>query len=66
MTDDRIVEYRTKLLAVLAHLDQLAMDAEALLADPVDIDILPMVDELRELLNDMRAKVEEKIDALTW
>jgi hypothetical protein len=42
------------------------MDAEALLADPVDIDILPMVDELRELLNDMRAKVEEKIDALTW
>jgi hypothetical protein len=65
MTDDRIAEYRTKLLAVLAHLDQLATHAEAILADPADTDILPMADELRELLNDMRAKVEEKIDSLS-
>jgi hypothetical protein len=28
-------------------------------------DILTMADELREPLNDMRAKVEEKIDAIT-
>ena len=64
MTDDRINEYRIKLLAVLAHLDQLVTDAQAIVTDPVDTNILPMVDELQELLNDMRAKVEDKIDVL--
>jgi hypothetical protein len=65
MIDDRIAEYRTKLLAVLARLDQLATNAEAILSDPADTGILPMADELCELLNDMRAKVEEKLDAMT-
>ena len=56
MTDERINEYRIKLLAVFAHLDQLATDAQAIVTDPVDTDILPMVDELHELLNDMRPR----------
>jgi hypothetical protein len=29
-------------------------------------DVLPMADELRERLNDLRPKIEEKIDALAW
>ena len=56
LTDDRINEYRIKLLTVPAHLDQLAADAQAIVTDP------PIVDELHELLNDMRRKVEDKID----
>ncbi len=60
MTDDRMNEYRLKFLAVLAYLDQLATDAEVILPDPGDTDILPMVDELHELLNDMCARSRTK------
>ena len=64
MTHDRIAEYRSKLLAVLARLDQMAADAELLRDDPADTGNVPLIEELCELLEDMRAQVEEKIDAL--
>ena len=41
-------EYRQQLLAVLARLDQLATDAEAILAGPGDAEIYAMAEELRE------------------
>ena len=58
-------DYRKAMLAVLAHLDQLNTDAEAILAEPADTETLATAEELRELLVDMRANVEEKLDAAT-
>lgn len=55
-------DYRTALLHNLAKLDQLISDAESLLASPGDMDVGVRADELRELLIEMRAKVEEKLD----
>jgi hypothetical protein len=46
----------------LAHLDQLATDADNILARPGDAEIYAMAGELRELLVVMRAKVEAKLD----
>jgi hypothetical protein len=51
------------LLNVLARLNQLSADAEAILADPGDVEN-GVAEELRELLVDMRAEVEAKLDAL--
>jgi hypothetical protein len=65
MTEERAPKYRLQLLAVLAHLDQLVSDADASLADPADADDHPLVQNVRKQLNDMRAKVEYKIDALS-
>ena len=62
---DRIAEYRHKLLAVLARLDQMIANAEELLADPADTENLAMMNELRELLVDLQARVEAKLDKLT-
>ena len=42
----------------------MATDAEAMLAEPVDTGNLAMIEELREILNDLRAKTEEKLAAL--
>ena len=56
-------EYRQKLLAVLAHLDQLTTDADIILADPGDVENAALAEELRELLVDMRAEVEAKLEA---
>jgi len=58
-------DYRQALLTLLARLDQLGTGAEEILAEPADTELLPWADELRELLAEMRAKVEEKIDQLT-
>jgi hypothetical protein len=57
-------EYREKLLAVLAHLDQLVTDADAILAGPGDAEIYAWVEDIREQLVETRAKVEEKLDRL--
>ncbi len=54
--------YRSRLLAILARLDQLATEADAILAEPADVELGCMAEELRELLVDMRAKLEEKLD----
>ena len=53
---------RSQLLANLARLDQLTTEAEEILAGPADVEIGCMAEALREMLIDMRAKVEEKLD----
>jgi hypothetical protein len=59
-----ISDYRNGLLSILARLDQLNTEADRILADPIHADIGAMAEELRELLVDMQAKVEEKVDQL--
>jgi hypothetical protein len=56
-------DYRQALLTLLARLDQLETGAEEILAEPADTE-LPWAEELRELLVELRAKVEEKLDQL--
>ena len=60
-----LTDYRQALHSILSRLDQLGTEAEALLAAPGDTELLPMAEELRELLVDMRAKVEEKLDQVS-
>jgi hypothetical protein len=55
-------DYRRALLSILARLDQRSTEADALLRKPGDTELLPMAEELRELVVDMRAKVGEKLD----
>ena len=57
------IDYQKALLSVLARLDQLTSDADALLAEPGDVENGAMAEELRELVVDMRAKVEAKLEA---
>jgi hypothetical protein len=57
-------DYRQSLLSVLARLDQLSSDAEAILTEPGVVENGAMAEELRELLVDMRAKVESKLGRL--
>jgi hypothetical protein len=56
-------DYRPALLGILSRLDQLTSEADQILAEPVYADVGIMAEELRELLAEMRAKVEEKLDA---
>jgi hypothetical protein len=55
-------DYRTKLLAILAKLDQIQRDADNILANPIDAENGAMAEELRELIVEMQAKVEEKLE----
>jgi hypothetical protein len=55
-------DYRQALLSLLSRLDQLSTEADAILREPGDTELLPMAEELRELVVDMRAKVEAKPD----
>ena len=55
-------EHRTRLLNILARLDQSQTLARELLADPVYPDVLVRAEELRELLADMQARVENHLD----
>jgi hypothetical protein len=66
MLNARLARYRIELLTILAHLDQLVTYAERVLAAPADTETLAQAEDVREMLNDMRASVEEKIDVLTW
>ena len=54
--------YRKTLLKVLAGLDRMQTDAEAILHGPRDAEITALADELRELIVEMQAKVEEKLE----
>ena len=53
---------RTRLLHLSAQLDRLLAEADSILADPVYADIGTLAEELRELVVDMQAKVDEKLD----
>lgn len=54
--------YRQQLLGILARLDQLTTEADAILAAPADEDVGVMAEDLREFLVEMPAKVEEKLN----
>lgn len=58
-------EHRQRLLTIHSTLDRLQADAEAILSGPVYADINAMAEELRELIVDMQAKAEEKLDQPT-
>jgi hypothetical protein len=57
-------EYREKLLGVLAHLDQIVTEADAVLRDAADTDIYARMENVREERVETRAKVEEKLERL--
>ena len=48
-----------------SQLDRLLAEADSILAKPVYAEIGILADELRELVVDMRAKVEEKLEETT-
>ena len=58
-------DHCSALLAILARLDQMQSDAEAVLAGPLYADVGARAEELRELIVEMQALVEEKIDQQT-
>jgi hypothetical protein len=57
-------DHRSALLAISARLDQMQSDAEVVLAGPVYPDVGARAEELRELIVEMQALVEEKLDRL--
>jgi hypothetical protein len=56
------IDHRAALLAIIARLDQLQSGAEAILSQPVYADVGARAEELRELIVEMQALVEEKLD----
>jgi hypothetical protein len=56
-------DYRNALTAILARLDRMEAEADAILTGPADTSTVAQAEELRELIVAMRAKVEEKLDA---
>ena len=54
----------TKLLQLQAQLDQLLSHADQLASEPLYADLNAMAEQLRELIVDRQARVEEKLDAL--
>ena len=57
-----LAQHRISLLSLLARLDQLETQANEILGGPVYPDVGELAEELRELLIDMRARVEEHLD----
>jgi hypothetical protein len=56
------VEYRYALLPILARLDRVVAEVDAILDRPGDIDIDVLAEDLRESIVEMRDMVEEKLD----
>jgi hypothetical protein len=56
-------DYRNALTAILARLDRMEAEADAILAGPADTSMVSQAEELRELIVEMRAKVEGRLDA---
>lgn len=53
---------RAALLAIVARFDQLQNETGAILSQPVYPDVGTRANELRELIVEMQALVEEKLD----
>jgi hypothetical protein len=49
-------------LWILGQLDQMSANADDLLANPADTGNVPLIEDLKELLVDMQAKIEVKLD----
>ena len=62
MCDVEQVMSRTRLLQLSTQLDRLLGETDSILASPVSADIGMLAEELRELVVDMQAKVDEKLD----
>ena len=62
---ERIQEYRERLLAVLAKLDQMQADAEWIQAEPIYQEVSVMAEDLREDLVEMQSLVAEKLHQLS-
>jgi hypothetical protein len=62
MSNNRPDEYRETLLNVLARLDQMLCEADAILVGPGDSELYMMAEDMREWVVTMQAKVEEKLD----
>ena len=56
-----LAEHRSQLLGLLARIDQLETQAGEIIAAPVYPDVGELEEELREVLVDMRAKVEQHL-----
>ena len=54
-------EHRNQLLTILAGLDQCCAEAERIIAQPVYPDVAVRTEELRELLAELSARVEEHL-----
>jgi hypothetical protein len=59
------LDHRQAVFAIPARLDQLTADAESIVAQPVYADVGARAEELRELIVEMQALVEENIDQQT-
>jgi hypothetical protein len=55
-------EYRQKLLALIARLDQVQSDAEKILAEPIDAENGAMAKDLHLLIVEMRMNIKEKLE----
>ncbi len=58
-------DYRKALVAHLARLDRMESEADDILSGPADTSLVAQAEELRELIVEMRASVEEKLDRIT-
>ena len=62
--NERIQEYRERLLAVLAKLDQMQGDAEWIQAEPIYQEVSVQAEDLREELVEMQSLIAEKLNQL--
>jgi hypothetical protein len=57
-------EFRPPLLKISARLDRLLPEADRIIEEPVYVDVGVLAEELRELLVDMQARVEQQLDEI--
>jgi hypothetical protein len=50
---------------VIFHLDRIETEINSVIAEPSDTDNVPWAEDVRELVVEMRASVEEKLDRVT-
>jgi hypothetical protein len=56
-------DYRQKLFAIIARLDQIQSDAEKILAEPIDAENGAMAEDLHVLIVEMLMKMKEKLES---
>ena len=61
---DRIHEYRERLLAILAKLNQMQADADWIQAEPIYQEVSVQAEDLREDLIELQSLISEKLHQL--
>ncbi len=61
---ERVQEYRERLLAILAKLDQMQADAEWIQTEPIYQEVSVMAEDLREDLVEMQSLISDKLNQL--